>query len=110
MEVPLVGQLRIIHQGRFLEDNKALSEHKVVEGEQTAMHLIIKSEVAKPAGEECSGSFACVRQHWPLLLRRRRVALHSTEAASLQRCIHFACIRPAAMARTWTHSHTRALL
>jgi hypothetical protein len=48
--VPLVGQLRIIHQGRFLEDNKALSEHKVAEGEQTAMHLIIKSEVAKPTG------------------------------------------------------------
>ena len=52
MDVPLVGQLRIIHQGRFLEDNKALSEHKVTDGEQTAMHLIIKSEVSKPAGEK----------------------------------------------------------
>jgi len=49
MDVPLVGQLRIIHQGRFLEDNKALKEHKVAEGETTAMHLIIKSEVSKPA-------------------------------------------------------------
>ena len=73
MDVPLAGQLRIIHQGRFLEDIKALRgeyahamqplshvrfqstprcvDHKVAEGETTAMHLIIKSEVSKPAGD-----------------------------------------------------------
>lgn len=75
MDVPLAGQLRIIHQGRFLEDIKALrgalvhelhdhkmsanaltlpvfvADHKVAEGETTAMHLIIKSEVSKPAGD-----------------------------------------------------------
>jgi len=55
MDVPLAGQLRIIHQGRFLEDIKALRDHKVAEGETTAMHLIIKSEVSKPA-ESASSS------------------------------------------------------
>ena len=65
MDVPLVGQLRIIHQGRFLEDNKALSEHKVAEGEQTAMHLIIKSEVSKPTGVFSCALLAQRRRHVP---------------------------------------------
>jgi len=42
----LASQIRIIYQGRFLEDNKALKEVKVAEGEVTAMHLIIKSVTA----------------------------------------------------------------
>jgi len=48
MEVPLVSQLRIIHQGRFLTDNQALKDCKVTDGETTAMHLIIKAKDAKP--------------------------------------------------------------
>jgi len=56
MEVPLVGQLRIIYQGRFMNDSQSLKECKVAEGETTAMHLIIKSQSAKaesaPSGSD----------------------------------------------------------
>jgi len=49
MDVPLIGQLRIIHQGKFQADNATLKDCKCAEGEQTAMHLIIKAQVAKAA-------------------------------------------------------------
>jgi len=53
MDVPLIGQVRIIHQGRFLEDRTPLKDAKCAVGEQTAMHLIIKAQASKPA--EASG-------------------------------------------------------
>jgi len=46
---PLVGQLKILHMGRFVNDTATLKECKVTEGETTAMHVIVKSQVAKPA-------------------------------------------------------------
>ena len=87
MDVPLEGQLRIIHQGRFLEDNKALSEHKVAEGEQTAMHLIIKSEVSKPTGMRPREVVAAL----PVLGAR----LPCTGLASDERCLPCVCAESA---------------
>jgi len=48
LDIPQAAQLRIIFQGRFMADHQGLKECKVVEGETTAMHLIIKSVTAKP--------------------------------------------------------------
>jgi len=53
VEQPLIGQLKIIHQGRFLPDDKPIKEYKCVDGEVTAMHLIIKAQASKPT--EASG-------------------------------------------------------
>ena len=48
MELPDAQQLRIIYQGRFMTDTQGLKECKVVDGDTTAMHLIIKSMTSKP--------------------------------------------------------------
>jgi len=48
MDVPAGQQLRIIYQGRFMADNQSLKDCKVTDNETTAMHLIIKSQTAKP--------------------------------------------------------------
>ena len=48
MELPDAQQLRIIYQGRFMTDTQGLKECKVVDGDTTAMHLIIKTQTAKP--------------------------------------------------------------
>jgi len=49
MEVPLLGQLKILHLGRFVNDTQLLKDCKVAEGETTAMHLIVKTQVSRPA-------------------------------------------------------------
>lgn len=54
--VPLIGQIKIIHQGRFVTDEKQLKDCKCADGETTAMHLVIKAQVSKAA--ESTGSDA----------------------------------------------------
>merc|ERR1712087_12794 len=39
---PTVGQLRVIHQGRFLVDEKTLKDSRIPDSELVAMHLVIK--------------------------------------------------------------------
>jgi len=51
---PTLQQLRIIHQGRFLADDKTLKECRIPETETTAMHLIIKALDAKSADAPCA--------------------------------------------------------
>jgi len=46
---PSLAELRVIHQGRFLQDDKCLKDYKVPDGETTAMHLIIKKQDTKAA-------------------------------------------------------------
>jgi hypothetical protein len=107
MEVPLVGQLRIIHQGRFLDDNKALSEHKVADGEQTAMHLIIKSEVSKPTGV-CFVNAA--RQGRLLLLPLLPLLLLATAVpcAAVRKPTSHGCCMPCANAESASASDDKA--
>uniref|UniRef100_A0A7S2BVG4 UBL3-like ubiquitin domain-containing protein n=1 Tax=Haptolina brevifila TaxID=156173 RepID=A0A7S2BVG4_9EUKA len=49
MEKPVAAQLRIISKGMEPPNEKTLSELKVMEGETTAMHVVVRSQVPKAA-------------------------------------------------------------
>jgi len=52
---PTQAQLRIIHQGKFLTDDKKLSDCKVAAGETTAMHIALKMLDAKVSDTSSNG-------------------------------------------------------
>jgi len=52
---PTQAQLRIIHQGKFLTDDKKLSDCKVTPGETTAMHIALKMLDAKASDTPSNG-------------------------------------------------------
>mmetsp|Transcript_47698 Transcript_47698/g.78932 ORF Transcript_47698/g.78932 Transcript_47698/m.78932 type:complete len:109 (-) Transcript_47698:52-378(-) len=47
-----IQQLRIIHAGRILTDDKSLKDCRVAENETTAMHLVIKAADLKPSDSQ----------------------------------------------------------
>ena len=51
---PLLGQVKIIYQGRFLTDEKLLRDCSLTEGETVSMHLIVKAITS--AKEPADGS------------------------------------------------------
>jgi len=62
---PTKEQLRVIHIGRFLTDEKHLKDFRLPEGDTTAMHLIIKAQdTAKPdapsSGDEKTPKCTCL--------------------------------------------------
>eukprot|EP00327_Prymnesium_parvum_P003458 CAMPEP_0182827126 /NCGR_PEP_ID=MMETSP0006_2-20121128/16752_1 /TAXON_ID=97485 /ORGANISM="Prymnesium parvum, Strain Texoma1" /LENGTH=85 /DNA_ID=CAMNT_0024954359 /DNA_START=194 /DNA_END=451 /DNA_ORIENTATION=+ len=52
---PSMAQLRIIHQGKFLTDDKLLKDCKVKSDETTAMHIALKMLDAKATDAPSSG-------------------------------------------------------
>lgn len=52
---PTVQQLRVIHQGRFLLDEKTLKDSRIPETDVVAMHLIVKPTNTKHAEGEKTG-------------------------------------------------------
>jgi len=62
---PTGPQIRIIHQGKFLTDDKKLSDCKVAAGETTAMHIALKTLDAKTSdapreGDDKTPKCSCV--------------------------------------------------
>jgi hypothetical protein len=65
MPTPTIQQIRLIHQGRFMPDEKTLKDLKVNAGDTCAMHLVIKQHEAKTsdapsAGDEKTPKCHCI--------------------------------------------------
>ena len=46
-KAPGLGQLKLIYHGNFLEDTKSLKDARVLEGELTTLHVVVKREKSK---------------------------------------------------------------